>query len=88
MADFKLLPLGISDFRRSRIENSYYLDKTGRIPNLEQVSKHPTENRGRFQVTRLGYAGGGRGALLSSGTRLHLLINQFRGLRLDECAVA
>ena len=51
MADFKLLPLGISDFRRIQIEN-HYVDKTGGIPKLGQVSKHPTENRGRFQVMR------------------------------------
>jgi len=28
MPDFKLLPMGIADFRRIRLENYYYVDKT------------------------------------------------------------
>ena len=38
MPDFKLLPMGISDFRRIRLENYYYVDKTAWIPKFEQVS--------------------------------------------------
>ena len=38
MPDFKLLPSGISDFRRIRLENYYYVDKTEWIPKFEQVS--------------------------------------------------
>ncbi len=38
MPDFKLLPMGIADFRRIRIENYYYVDKTAWIPKFEQVS--------------------------------------------------
>ena len=38
MPDFKLLPMGIADFRRIRLENYYYVDKTEWIPKFEQVS--------------------------------------------------
>ena len=38
MPDFKLLPMGISDFRRIRLQNYYYVDKTEWIPKFEQVS--------------------------------------------------
>lgn len=38
MPDFKLLPMGITDFRRIRRENYYYVDKTAWIPKFEQVS--------------------------------------------------
>jgi len=38
MPDVKLLPMGISDFRRIRLENYYYVDKTEWIPKLEFVS--------------------------------------------------
>ena len=38
MPDFKLLPMGISDFRHIRLENYYYVDKTAWIPKFEQVS--------------------------------------------------
>ena len=38
MPDFKLLPMGIADFRRIRRENYYYVDKTAWIPKFEQVS--------------------------------------------------
>ncbi len=38
MPDFKLLPMGIADFRRIRIENYYYVDKTAWIPKFELVS--------------------------------------------------
>ena len=38
MPDFKLLPSGISDFRRIRLENYYYVDKTEWIPKIEFVS--------------------------------------------------
>ena len=38
MPDFKLLPMGISDFRRIRRENYYYVDKTAWIPKFELVS--------------------------------------------------
>ena len=38
MPDFKLLPMGISDFRRIRLENYYYVDKTAWIPKFELVS--------------------------------------------------
>ena len=38
MPDFKLLPSGISDFRRIRLQNYYYVDKTEWIPKFEQVS--------------------------------------------------
>ena len=38
MPDFKLLPMGIADFRRIRLENYYYVDKTAWIPKFEQVS--------------------------------------------------
>jgi len=35
MPDFKLLPMGIADFRRIRRENYYYVDKIAWIPKLE-----------------------------------------------------
>jgi len=38
MSDFKLLPMGISDFRRIRRDNYYYVDKTEWIPKFELVS--------------------------------------------------
>lgn len=38
MPDFKLLPMGISDFRRIRLQNYYYVDKTEWIPKFEFVS--------------------------------------------------
>ena len=38
MPDFKLLPMGIADFRRIRLENYYYVDKTEWIPKFELVS--------------------------------------------------
>ncbi len=38
MPDFKLLPSGIADFRRIRLENYYYVDKTAWIPKFELVS--------------------------------------------------
>jgi len=38
MPDFKLLPMGISDFRRIRLQNYYYVDKTEWIPKFEMVS--------------------------------------------------
>ena len=38
MSDFKLLPMGISDFRRIRLDNYYYVDKTAWIPKFELVS--------------------------------------------------
>lgn len=38
MPDYKLLPLGIADFRRIRLENYYYVDKTMFIPKIELAS--------------------------------------------------
>lgn len=35
MTDYKLLPLGISDFRRIRKQNCYYVDKSMYIPKIE-----------------------------------------------------
>ena len=40
MADYKLLPLGIADFRRIRLENYYYVDKTKYIPKIELASSY------------------------------------------------
>ena len=38
MKDYKLLPLGISDFRRIRKQNYYYVDKSMYIPKIELAS--------------------------------------------------
>lgn len=37
MASYKLLPKGISDFRRIRLENYYFVDKSMFIPRLENA---------------------------------------------------
>lgn len=40
MTDYKLLPLGISDFRRIRKQNYYYVDKSMYIPKIELASSY------------------------------------------------
>lgn len=38
MNTYKLLPYGISDFRRIRKENYYYVDKSANIQRVEDVA--------------------------------------------------